>query len=767
MHAHAVGPLPTALTSSSLVCPTQVDNLQDISKALRICRSAAVPGTDTVISLRVSQTFKVGKPVSGTVSFVELACPTAGELSPSVSSVANVLSMLSQKVLKLNPPFSSSKTAHVLRESLNGACLVTLLVELAPSRASAAHTARALQFATRCRASEQNEEQSDKHQVRLLAQQVTRLETEIETTHAYYQKVIESVMGQSRAKYMGQLERSGAAGVSQFGSRRESHAGTPSGGTTPGGRRSTDGRSTAGGGGGALRMADVEEAMEELEDKAGGPANEALQRELQRVEARARVLETQLEAQRAIASELEQRLQHKHMEMEEMTEKHMAKEHAQFKENKRLNARITEMKESAADQVQVLQSQMDATKAAHEGELKRYQAEAEALRKQLAEMSASISGLMESQSAGAAAKRKEKEDAFSQADAKVRAQMSVVESEKRSEIESIKMTFSQTVKAREGDIAALREAATKERVAAHAEVAALQEELRYLLDFTSKSLALLTAPPAVEPAVGSPLAVKTTGGLSGYKKPPQPPSIDVSKTPFLKTQAAEKLQFLVEAAAKVKEGRPLGVTATMARDRALSSAAATPPRAASEAAASGSAADSPSSSQRGGGGSEATPPPPAASGAGAGAAPAEQQRIRELEAQVTKYRAEMMAERRKAADLMVSLRSMQRAESSGVVALSQSISGPLLHGPSFPNRPVSAMPTLGGTVRGGGPGVIGPAALASPATLVRGTSALSAARAKTLALSETARNGGGAAAAALGRPMSAAVGASSPTGRAY
>ncbi|GLI64710.1 hypothetical protein VaNZ11_008070 [Volvox africanus] len=594
-----------------------------------------------------------------------------------------------------------------------------------------------------------------------LTAQVVALKDELEVTHAHYQKLIETIAGPSWRNDPGPVERAAGGGGSfgsagggggfagAFGAAAAAAAATGGGtgtgagldgfatamaslgkpGSTPQPKISavsaaddrrrpsqTDegakaaARTAAGGGGGEQPVRAVTSHPGGTAKGGGGTsspggggggggggASSNTNARISVLEAQIRKLESQLNQARASAQQYEERLSARKEEMDLARERMAGKEHAQFAEIKKLRAQVAELTKALEAERAESAHKLDEAKRRSDDECARLMRDIDTLRNQLAQVTGTVSSLVEKHSAAITAEKRQREVVKKQATQLLQQQFTRGTEEHRAQLENLKQQSTYFLTKRTEELSDLKQQLDGMKAAYAAEKDALLTELDYLASYSERVTELVRRMEA-----GVVPLTERGNGVKVFRLPQRerPPRLDGSRLAVLKARALELYERLtaLSAAAATSNGGTLngGLSAVSLSGGAPAAPASAP--ASAPAGASGGANTFGGWVSSGGAGGGGSPPRssfgvlgpiqsasshnPLGSSVDLDALRSQVEAelkaqvtaqvvgdlrsektveyIRELETAVGRYRQELQSEKKRSAEMAVALRSVQR-----------------------------------------------------------------------------------------------------------
>ncbi|GLC34788.1 hypothetical protein PLESTB_001164400 [Pleodorina starrii] len=419
----------------------------------------------------------------------------------------------------------------------------------------------------------------------------------------------------------------------------------------------------------------------------GGGANSNASARVSVLEAQIRKLESQLNQARNSAQQYEERLSARKEEMEMARERMAGKEHAQFAEIKKLRAQVAELTKALEAERTESAHKLEDAKRRSDDECARLMRDIDTLRNQLAQVTGTVSSLVEKHSAAITAEKRQREVVKKQATQLLQQQFTRGTEEHRAQLENLKQQSAYFLTKRSEELTESRQLLDAARAAHAAEKDALLTELDYLASYSERVTELVRRMEA-----GVVPVTERGNGVKAFRLPQRerPPRLDGSRLAVLKDRAAELHERLIALSASTSAGGGAnfslsgGASAGASAGGGVTAAAASSPGASFGPTFGGwVGAAGATSPGRGGmlqGGGSAHSPLGSSVDLDALRAQVEAELkaqvtaqvvgdlrsektveyIRELETAVGRYRQELQSEKKRSAEMAVALRSVQR-----------------------------------------------------------------------------------------------------------
>ncbi|GIL49485.1 hypothetical protein Vafri_5813 [Volvox africanus] len=421
-------------------------------------------------------------------------------------------------------------------------------------------------------------------------------------------------------------------------------------------------------------------------------------------------------------------------------ERMAGKEHAQFAEIKKLRAQVAELTKALDAERAESAHKLDDAKRRSDDECARLMRDIDTLRNQLAQVTGTVSSLVEKHSAAITAEKRQREVVKKQATQLLQQQFTRGTEEHRAQLENLKQQSTYFLTKRTEELSELKQQLDGMKAAHAAEKDALLTELDYLASYSERVTELVRRMEA-----GVVPVTERGNGVKVFRLPQRerPPRLDGNRLAILKARALElyeRLTALSAAAATSNGGTLNGGLSAVSLSGATPAATAT---ATATTGASGSATTFGGWVNSGGAGGGGGSPPrssfgvlgpmviqstsshnPLGSSVDLDALRAQVEAelkaqvtaqvvgdlrsektveyIRELETAVGRYRQELQSEKKRSAEMAVALRSVQRQYQRPESPINKAIAA------HTPSGTIKLSPSWGmghSTPRGGGAAV--------------------------------------------------------------
>ncbi|GAX74811.1 hypothetical protein CEUSTIGMA_g2258.t1 [Chlamydomonas eustigma] len=698
----------------------------DLLKAGLSMRQVAATGQNdvssrshTVFTLSIVQHRDKQQPITGRLHLIDLAgserldkSHSEGARLTETKSINKSLTALGKVVMALGAaqsysgdlsgtsshhiPFRDSKLTRLLKDSLQGNCHTSVLAALHPSPDNYEECFNTLQFAVRCQSvtlaphvntlggESGGAGGSDGWQ-----QQVEALRSELEMTHAHYQKLLEKVAGPGWSVDIGPAERMEGAAAATAAS------------------------ATLGAGGAASAASN-----DKISDgQHRGSAGYDLPTDTAKGHSADSRLKSQLDMLRDKLQAADAKFQLKKREADEFRERMMAKDFNQVNEMKRLRQQLLDSKAGLDDARGLLLHKTEEQQKNFDIELARLAADNAALRSQLAAMSASVTGLMEVKGGKVAAEKRERDTVVGDAEKRLKELVNLATVEKERQVDNLKQQSLYHINRKSSEAASLKKELDAVKAVHKEETEGLKKEIHYLMSYAEKVTEVLRT---METGV---YGVIERGGLRQYKVPlrDRPGALQADRLRYM-ARAVEGVDELIEATEQAAAAASTMLTATSTGAPRVAANTLMAQRAGSAALSTSLTNSSNRQSARG-------PSPPNANAAGFAAATGSAwsvgsmpldsslpdlpedlevlkaqweasmreaithqvvaglssektiEYIRSLETQMQRYRQDLQLEKRRNAEMTVALKSVQRAHARPGSSINRVISGGVLTQP--------------------------------------------------------------------------------------
>ncbi|KXZ53279.1 hypothetical protein GPECTOR_7g1173 [Gonium pectorale] len=416
------------------------------------------------------------------------------------------------------------------------------------------------------------------------------------------------------------------------------------------------------------------------------------------LESQVRKLEAQLSQARSSAQQYEERLTARKEEMDLVRERMAGKEHAQFAEIKKLRAQVAELSKALDAERTDSVSKLEDARRRSEEECARLMKDIDALRSQLAQVTGSVSSLVEKHSAAIGAEKRQREAARKQAEQLMQQQATRGSEEHKAQVENIKQQSTYFLARQADQLGELKLQLDAAKAAHAAEKDALTAELEYLATYSERVTELVRR---MESGV---VPVQERGnGVKAFRLPhrDRPPRLESSRLSVLKERNAELAERLtaLTAVASTATASPVNGASSISIGGGGGSLTPALPAVSSSTSLAGGSGPAPGGGTASGAASNGRPSGlgfgAGGGGAGGSSGPLGSsidldalraqveaelraqvtaqvvgdissdktiQYIRELEGAVGRYRAELQSEKKRNSEMAVALRSVQRVQ---------------------------------------------------------------------------------------------------------